>query len=378
VLAACNHQEPDRVPFDLGGMAQSGIHRLAYENLREWLSLPDAPTRLLNVITQVARQDDDFQQRLCIDTCLVYGRWADPADVQFGEEGQYLTYTDEWGVGRRMSREGGYYFDMCSHPLGADDIEAAWADFPWPDPTIPARFAGLREEAKRARDTGRFVVLMGLCPGIVEMYSWLRGLDRFYVDLACEPKVAERFLEKMVQLKSAYWLRALSEVGECIDAVNEADDLAGQTSLLISPEMYRRIIKPHHRNLLAQIRKCAPHVKILFHSCGAVRPILPDLIEIGVDILNPVQTSASGMDPHELKREYGQDLCFWGGGIDAQHVLGTGPLHRIRDDVRRNIRSLAPGGGFVFAPTHIIQPNVPPQNIMAMWETLQQEREYSR
>ena len=374
VIAACNHQESDRIPFDIGGMAQSGIHKTAYDNLRDCLGMPKTQTRLLNVITQVARQDDDFQDRLLVDTSLVYGRWADPGNVALTDCGPYIAYTDEWGIGRRIPKEGGYYFDMYQHPLDADDARERLKDYPWPDPTDPARFDGLREEAKRARETGRFVVLMGLCPGIVEMYSWLRGFERFYTDLAAEPDIAAHFLEKMLELKAAYWKNALSKVGECIDAVNEADDLAAQEALLISPDTYRRIIKPYHRELFARIKQCAPHVKLLFHSCGAVRPLIPDFIEIGVDILNPIQTSAGGMDAHELKKEYGRDLCFWGGGIDTQQVLGDGTPGQIRDNVRRNIDALAPGGGFVFGPTHIIQPNVPPENFMAMWEAFQANR----
>jgi len=377
VSAAIDHREPDRIPFDLGGMAQSGIHKTAYASLRRYLGLPETEIQLLNIITQVARLDDDVQERLRIDTYLVYGQWANSKKVTLRDEGAYLTYTDEWGVGRRMPKEGGFYFDMYQHPLAVDDVEAGLRNYPWPDPTDPARLEGLRDEAKRARERGKFVVLMGLCPGIAEMYSWLRGFDRFYMDLATEPGIVARFLDKMVELKATYWERALAEVGEYVDAVNEADDVAGQDGLLMSPATYRQLIKPYHRALFAAIKKSAPHVKILFHSCGAVRPLIPDFIEIGVDILNPIQISAKGMDPYELKREFGKGICFWGGGVDTQHVLGSGPPQRIRDDVRRNIDALAPGGGFVFGPTHIIQANVPPENLMTMWETLQEYGVYS-
>jgi uroporphyrinogen decarboxylase len=140
--------------------------------------------------------------------------------------------------------------------------------------------------------------------------------------------------------------------------------------------MYRRFIKPRHRELFARMKRAAPHVKIAFHSCGAIRPLIPDLIEIGVDILNPVQISAPGMDPHELKREFGGSVCFWGGGVDTQSVLCRGTPPVVRDHVRRNIETLAPGGGFVFTPVHITQADVPPENFMAMWETLQEYGEY--
>ncbi len=377
VLTALSHREADRVPLDLGGMAQSGVHRQAYAGLRQRLGLPPAPIRVLNIITQAARMDEDLLLQLRVDTRLVYGHWADPRQAALDEEAQYWAYCDEWGIQRRMPREGGLYFDIHRHPFDVDNVDAVWPHYRWPDPYGAERYTGLRAEAERARAQGGFVVLMGLCPGIVEMYSWLRGFDRFYIDLATEPRNVHRFLSRIVELKAAYWERALQLVGDCVDAVNEADDLAGQDGLLLSPQTYRKLIKPYHRALCAAIRRVAPHVFILFHSCGAIRPLIPDLIEIGVDILNPVQVSARGMDPHELKNEFGRDLCFWGGGIDAQAVLGSGPLSRIKDDVRRNIETLAPGGGFVFAPTHIIQADVPPENVLAMWEALQQYGAYS-
>ena len=371
VMTAVRRAEPDRIPFDLGGMAQSGIHRLAYAALRRHLGLPEIEVEVLNINTQQARLDADFQERLGIDAHLVYSRWADPRRAAVREDGPFLVYTDEWGVGRRMPRDGGLYYDVFHHPLAVDELEGAWRDYRWPDPADPARFAGLAQEARQARDSNRFVVLMGLCPGVVEMYSWLRGYERFYADLATEPEIVSRFLDQMVELKTAYWRRALAETEGCVDAVNEADDMAGQTAMLFSPAMYRRLIKPYHRRLFSAIKQAAPGVQLIFHSCGAVRPIIPDLIEIGVDILNPVQITAAGMHPFELKREFGRDIVFWGGGIDAQQTLSSGTAQQVREEVKRNVEALAPGGGFVFAPTHIIQPNVPPENLMAMWEALQ-------
>ncbi|MCL5103168.1 MAG: hypothetical protein M1133_03510 [Armatimonadetes bacterium] len=370
VITALRHQEADRLPFDLGGMAQSGINKTAYVRLRRYLGLPEIEPRLQNVITQIARVDDDFVERLGIDTRIVYGQWASDKLVNSREEGDYLAYTDEWGIGRRKPKTGGLYYDVYSHPFDVDDPFELWDGFAWPDPTASWRFEGMREEAKRAREQGKFVVLMGLCPGVMEVYSWLRGFERFYTDLAADHEIADRFIGKVAELKIAYWQRALAECEGYIDAVNEADDLAGQDAMLMSPATYREVIKPHHRKVVSSIKKAAPGVKVLFHSCGAIRPIIPDLIEIGVDMLNPVQISAADMDPFELKRDFGKDICFWGGGIDTQHVLSRGTPQQIADDVKRNIEALAPGGGFVFAAVHAIQAEVPPENIMMMWETM--------
>jgi uroporphyrinogen decarboxylase len=165
----------------------------------------------------------------------------------------------------------------------------------------------------------------------------------------------------------AYWEKALHSIGDLITIVIEADDLAGQNSLLMSPETYREIIKPFQMKLFSSIKKFAP-VKIFFHSCGAIRPLIRDLIDTGIDILNPVQISATGMNLKELKHEFGKNLVFWGGGVDTQRVLEIGKPKEIKNDVKKNIEALAPGGGFIFAAVHNIQPNVPPENIISMWE----------
>jgi uroporphyrinogen decarboxylase len=174
-------------------------------------------------------------------------------------------------------------------------------------------------------------------------------------------------LDRMVEYKKAYWERALTEIGGLVDVLIEADDMAGQQALLFSPDTYRRLIKPRHQQLFSFIKQQAP-VKLFFHSCGAIRPLIGDLIEAGIDILNPVQISAAGMELRELKQEFGGDLVFWGGGVDTQGVLASGTPEDVKEDVKRNIEALAPGGGFVFAAVHDIQADVPPKNIMAMWE----------
>ena len=372
VLAAIEHREPDRIPFDLGGMAQSGMHAIGYRNLREHLGLPAKKARIQNINTQQACFDEDIQEKLSTDAVMINSDWASVEKSQVYDQGEYWGYLDDWGVKRRMPKNGGLYFDVCSHPLAGDGVLEKFKQYPWPDPVRDKRFGEFRGEARRARARGKFTVLMGLCPGIVEMYAWMRGFEDFYMDLASQPKVAEMFLDKLAALKIAYWERALAELDGLVDAINEADDMAGQTNLLFSPATYRNIVKPYHRKLFQAIKRAAPQVKIIFHSCGSVRKLIPDLIENGVDILNPLQVSATGMDPLELKREFGRDICFWGGGVDAQNVLTQGPAESIRENVLYNLNALAPGGGFIFAPTHIIQPLVTPENVLVMWNTLQE------
>jgi uroporphyrinogen decarboxylase len=380
-LASLDHREPDRVPFDLGGSAQTGIHVTAYARLRRHLALPEREPRLRNLVGQIAEPEEDLLDRLRVDTRLVpqgapfLGRapgGGNPDGPDVREEDDSWTFTDEWGIGWRMPKEGGFYFDMVRHPFDGENVEEREKNYCWPDPLAPRRFAGLRERIQAARRKGKLVVLNGPCAGILEVYSWLRGYLRFYLDLAESPRIVERFLDRLLEFKSAFWASALAEFGDSVEVVNEADDLAGQNGLLLSPDTYRRLIKPRHARLFAAIKKAAPRVKIFFHSCGAVRPLIPDLIEAGVDILNPLQLSAKGMNPFELKKEFGRDLVFWGGGVDTQGIFTTGTPREIRDHVRENIEALAPGGGFVLATVHNTQANVPPQNFMAMWETLQE------
>jgi uroporphyrinogen decarboxylase len=210
--------------------------------------------------------------------------------------------------------------------------------------------------------------------GILEVSLWTRGAENFYCDLLAKTPFAEALMDAVLAIKMAYWSRALELVGKDVMMISEADDLCTQTGLLISPELYRDLIKPRHTRLFEHIRKqAATDVKIFYHCCGAVAPILPDLIESGIDVLNPVQVSAAGMDTKELKRRFGKDLTFYGGGVDTQHVLPYGTPDHVRDEVRRRIDELAPGGGFIFATVHNIQADVPPENILAMWETV---REY--
>jgi len=376
VLRALNHKEPDRVPFDLGGTGLTTIHLTAYKNLRRYLGLPKVEPTVGMMAEQLALVDEDLAERLSADVRLVLPGTASGFEYTLVDDGQYEAYTDEWGIGWRKPNDGGFYYDMYYHPLaGADSLDDLKAH-PFPDPVDDERFATLRAQAEAVVAKGKAVVLSGPCAGIAEVYSWMRGYEQYYIDLALNQEWVAYMLDRLVEFKSAFWERALSEIGDLVDVVIEADDLAGQNSLLQSPQTYRELIQPRHRKLFSFIKKQAP-VKVFYHSCGAVRKLIPDLIEAGIDILNPVQISAAGMDLLKLKQDFGKALVFWGGGVDTQQVLGTASPDEIRDHVRKNIDALAPGGGFVFAAVHDIQANVPPENIMAMWEAWQEYGNYA-
>ncbi|HNS50534.1 MAG TPA: uroporphyrinogen decarboxylase family protein [Anaerolineae bacterium] len=367
VRQALDHKEADRVPFDLGGTGLTTIHVDGYRRLRDYLGLPPVQVQIMAQAEQLAVVDEDVARRLDTDVRLLLPGLAHGFEYVVRAEGEYDAYTDEWGIGWRKPQVGGFYYDMYRHPLsGAQSLSDVKAHH-FPDPLDPGRFATLREQAEAARAKGKATALAGPCAGVLEVYSWMRGYEGFYIDLAANQEMVGYALDQMVDFKCAYWEKALAELDGLVDVVIEADDMAGQQSLLLSPRTYRKLIKPRHHRLFDFIKAQAP-VRVFFHSCGAVVPLIPDLIEAGVDILNPVQKSATGMDLTSLKREFGRDLVFWGGGVDTQRVLGDGTPEEVRQDVKANVEALAPGGGFVFAAIHDIQPNVPPENVMAMWE----------
>ena len=370
-----NHQQPDRIPFDLGGTGATGIHKTAYQRLRQHLGLPPVEVEMADIIQQIAAVDEEVAERLGTDCRSLATGTAPTYGLVIRDQGDYTAFTDEWGIGWRMPKRGGFYYDMYHHPLSQAQTVEDLSDYPWLDPTDPHRYQGLRERARAFHEQGKFVILGGLGAGINDTFAWLRGFKNYYMDFLLNPELTDHIVGRLVDLKLAYWERVLAEAGDYIDLVWEGDDVAGQDRMLISPHLYRRFLKPGHSRLCTFIKQQAP-VKVMLHTCGAVRPVIGDLIEAGFDALNPVQKSAAGMDLAALKREFGNEVAWWGGGVDTQRVFGTGTPAQVRQDVRESIEALAPGGGFVFATVHNTQANVPPENIMAMWETLQEYGSY--
>ncbi len=373
IKAALEHREPDRVPFDLGGTVLTGMNTVAYRNLRKHLGLPEVEVQTYDTKQQLARIDQDVLDRLMVDVrCVDPGQAQTPLATPVRREGDYHCYQDQWGITWRMPVQDGLYFDMYKHPLADAESVADLEKYPWPDPEDPERFATMKQRADRfVHEEKKAYVLGRHAAGLFEVSLWLRGFENFLVDMAANPGFAHALLDIVTDLKMRYWKKALETVGENVLIVSEADDIATQRGPIMSMAMYREFIAPRHRRLFEHIRSSAKsRVYIFFHSCGAVKDLIPQLIDEGIDILNPVQVSAEGMDTRELKRLYGRDITFWGGGVDTQRVLPYGTPRQVRDEVRRRIDDLAPGGGFVFNPVHNVQGDVPPENYMAMWETL--------
>ena len=374
VLAALDHREPDVLPVDFGGTATTTITRRPYLALRAHLGLPPVEPRILSFTAQSVRPDADVLERFRIDTRGAKPSAATGFTPSLGDEGEYETYVDEWGIGSRRPKDGGLYYDVCHNPLQGQDEEAIRA-FPFPRGDDPGRLRGLRAECLAIRAAGYPAVLsQSVGTGILHGGTSLLGYEDYFCRLLLEPRTVDLLSERCLEVKLAFWEMVLGEVGDLLDVVCEADDLGTQRGPFLAPDVYRKRIKPFQARLFAFIKQRAPHVKVFYHSCGGVAPLIPDLIEIGIDALNPVQLSAEGMDPIRLKREYGKDLCFWGGGVDTQAILPRGSPAEVKDEVRRRLAVWAKGGGYVFATVHNVQADVPPENVVAMFEAVDEFR----
>lgn len=376
VNCALAHKEADRIPLDLNGTGSTGILPEAYQQLRDYMKLEKKPTKIWHVMQQLAEVDEDLLCRLGVDV-----RRVDPGNpsnwtLKIEEQDGYNTYTDEWGIGFRMPIEGGFYYDMYKFPLSGAETIADIESYDWPDPTDPARFESMAESALAQHEsTGAAITAGVMCPGALDMACWMMGHEQCMMTIACNMKLVEALMEKVTELKCQFWETALPLIESKVDVVMECDDLGGQFGPLINPKIYRQYIKPLHKRLCDVIRKYTQK-PIYFHACGSVKEFLPDLIECGINCLNPVQVSAADMDTKDLKKEFGKDITFWGGGCESQKILWSGTRQEVRDEVKKRIEDLAPGGGFVFSQVHNIQNGVPPQNLVAMWEAFAEYGQY--
>jgi uroporphyrinogen decarboxylase len=371
ILKTLAHREPDRVPYDLAGIGPSGISLGAYGRVVKYLSLNEAP-QIGDISSQRAKPSEDFLRRVGVDTRpLAYGAqstWS----LKLKEDEDSTFFTDEWGIGHKMPKAKGHNYYISFHPLAGVATENL-ARYPWPDPTDPKRLDGVEQRAAAYRsETDPALILGGsLSQGFLQFAAQLEGYESFFMNLVLDPRRVERLLDKLLELKLAFYSFALERLKGRVDIISETDDLGHQHSQWLSPEMFRKFAKPRYTQLFRSLKKKF-EVKILFHSCGSVYPFIPDLIEMGADILNPLQLSAAGMgDTRKMKREFSDSLVFLGGGIDVQQTLPRASPEEVEEEVKRRIEDLAPGGGFVFAATQAIQSDTPPENLTAMWKALQ-------
>jgi len=407
ILAAVDHREPDRVPVDLGATPSSGISAIAYGRLKAHLGMTRGATRVYDVVQQLAQPEDEILDRFRVDVVDI-GRafnaddsaWR-PAVLADGQAAQYPAWfvPERQPDGSFVARmpdglviarmpAGAPFFDQTyfpyldGYPADFSDLStemgrvlwAALAHSPWDHAgdrgfwdMLRARVIELRHASDRA--------LMIVCGcNLFEWGTFLRRMDNFLVDLVSEPSRVEALLDALMERHLAVLERVCRAVGDVADILRFGDDLGTNSGPFMSPATYRRLFKPRHARLCDYVHRHSG-MRTFLHSCGSIRALLPDLIEAGYDIVNPVQTDCRGMDAEGLKADFGGDICFWGGGCDTRHVLPAGTPQEVKDHVKRRLDVFMPGGGFVFNTVHNILPEAPPQNVVAMYEAIE---EYGR
>ena len=366
LLAAVSHRQPDQVPIDLGGTRDSSLVVEAYDKLKKHFGIA-AGNRLCDRMMRVVDVDETILQILDIDTRAVFpGALTRSGAKDLGPD----SYRDDWGV-IRVHPEGSYYYDQREFPLSGEIPISAIAHYPWPDPDDPGLILGLKERVQWIRENTDCAAILTLPAPFVHVSQYLRGFEDWFMDFILNPRRLEALFDAVLEVTLQMAKNELLEVGKDVDIVICADDLGTQAGLQMSRAHYVKYIKPRHEKFFRQIHELSS-AKILFHTCGSVADIMDDLIEIGVDILNPVQPTAAGMNPIALWKKYRGRIAFWG-GPDPQYTLPSGTVAEVKKVVEVLMDGMSEGGGFVLSSCHNIQPDVPLENILALF---QHAREY--
>jgi uroporphyrinogen decarboxylase len=371
VLAALAHREPDRVPVDFGSTWITTITIPTYERLKRHLGI-ESETVVMERSQQVCMVDERILKLFHVDTRGAFYGLPELACNQFVELGDD-GYRDSWGITWHKPATS-YYFDMLKPALGGEITLKDVAAHHWPNPHDPGYTRGLRERIRRQRESTDCALVLNLSIWVLQCSQFVRGFEDWFVDLVAQPRLMEAILDAITESLQGVVEDVLDEVADLIDVVSVSDDLGPQDRTCLKPELYRKLIKPRHARLMRAI-KARTSAPVMWHTCGSVYDLLDDLIEMGVDALNPVQTNAAKMEPERLKSGYGEKLTFWG-GIDAIQVLPYGTPDDVEREVIDKVRIFAPGGGFILNPIHNIQPNVPLENIFALFEAAQAHGSY--
>jgi len=370
-----SHKEPDRVPLDFGAGKSCKFTKLFYKKLLDYFGIEEEIV-LCHNWAQLVYPSERVLQLLGTDVRPLMPK-KNPTDgpqEKWWEDEDWLYYSTEFGTKYRMPKKNGMYFDMFETPLADAEDEEDDKKMVWPEP--PTIDPVSREIAEiHHRDGFPTVLTEQYGNGFLQFGPMIFGYQNWLMMLAAEPERCTEFMERLYEKKVVFWENRMKVYGDTADMISENDDFGTQAGLFVSPRMLRELVLPYHKKLYAKIRE-KYDVKVVLHSCGAISEIIPDLIELGIDALNPVQTTAAGMDPAQLKKNFGNDVTFWGGGIDTQKTLPHGTPAQVRDAVKRNLDIFAPGGGYVFSMIHNLQPDVPMENFIAMWEAYQENCRY--
>lgn len=409
--SAIAHREPDRIPLDLGATPSSGISAIAYANLKKHLGITQGHTRVYDVVQQLAQPEACILDRYGVDV-VDLGRTFDTADSDWYDVTLFDGSPAQYPIWFRpqQAADGGWrshapdgteiaiqlknmnFFDQSCFPWlddYPDDLIAelpkamglvhwaALAHSPWDHAGDEGFWTTLRANALALRESSDRAIMIVVGCNLFEWGTFLRRIDNFLMDLISEEEQVERLLEALVEVHLNTLEKVCAAVGDIADVCRFGDDLGTDSGPFMAPGTYRKLFKKHHTRLCEYVHKNSS-MHTFLHSCGSIRALLPDLIEAGFEVINPVQTACRDMDPVQLKKDFGKEVTFWGGGCDTRTILNHGTPAEVRDDVRRRIDILAPGGGFVFNTIHNILPDVPPQNIEAMYAALAEFGSYQK
>jgi uroporphyrinogen decarboxylase len=405
ILAAINHQTPDRVPIDLGATPSSGISAIAYSNLVKHIGMPELPVQIYDVVQQLAQPDMKILDKFGMDVLDIgrefndkssdwkpttlatgepafYPKWFNPVKL---ENGSYATYDDNGKTMLSRMPVGATFFDQTyfpyvdGYPDNYDNLDeemgrimwARDAHSPWDHASEDGFWKTLREKTLQLRQNTDKALLIVCGCNLFEWGTFLRRMDNFLMDLMCDQANVEKLLDELLKRHLTTLEKVCNAVGDIVDIIRFGDDLGMTQGPFMEPEVYRQLFKPRHKILCDYVKEHS-QMHTFIHSCGSISLLMPDLIDAGIEIFNPVQTNAYRMEPDFLKKEFGNDCTFWGGGIENVGVLNNGTPQQVRDQVFERLEIFSEGGGFVFNTVHNILPDVPPENIVAMYDTIKE------
>lgn len=405
VLAAIAHKQPDQVPVDLGSTPSSGISAIAYSNLLKAIGRTDLPVQIYDVVQQLAQPDMSIIDRFGVDV-LDIGRAFNTEEKDWHEtilangdkafypihfnpvkqaDGSYHCYDEDGKRLLALMPQGATFFDQSYFPyingfpenydtLDEEMGRVLWSRYvhsPWDHTQDPDFWKTLREKTLQLRaSTDKALMIVCGC-NLFEWGTFLRRMDNFLMDLLCEPDQVARMLDQLLERHLATLAKVCDSVGDIVDIIRFGDDLGMTSGPFMDVDTYRSLFKPRHKQLCDYV-KTHSQMHTFIHSCGSISSLMPDLIEAGIEIFNPVQTNARQMEPEFLKKEFGQDCTFWGGGVETVGTLNNGTSEQVREQVLERLEIMSAGGGFVFNTVHNILPDVPPQNILAMFDAVKE------
>jgi uroporphyrinogen decarboxylase len=405
ILAAINHQTPDRVPIDLGATPSSGISAIAYSNLVKHIGMSELPVQIYDVVQQLAQPDMKILDKFGVDVLDIgrefnkkpsdwksttlatgepafYPQWFNPVKQK---DGSYATYDDDGKTMLSRMPVGATFFDQTyfpyldGYPDNYDNLDeemgrimwARDAHSPWDHASDDGFWKTLREKTLHLRKNTDKALLVVCGCNLFEWGTFLRRMDNFLMDLMCDQANVEKLLDELLKRHLATLEKVCNAVGDIVDIIRFGDDLGMTQGPFMEPEIYRQLFKPRHKILCDYVKEHS-QMHTFIHSCGSISLLMPDLIDAGIEIFNPVQTNAYKMEPDFLKKEFGKDCTFWGGGLENVGVLNNGTPQQVRDQVFERLEIFSKGGGFVFNTVHNILPDVPPENIVAMYDAIKE------